>query len=305
MPKSPRSLVPFFDARSRRPVDALNQAVILRSSKEFRWNGVQVELASHEGWVVDDVHVDAHYLAVNLDTQPLVIERKTETGYRREICPPGALVIHPVGESFSFRVAQPARWGGVLLAPNLVASTLGSTLHLPGAFGVDDPQLLHIVSALVEETLQEGPTGALYAEHLGAALAVRLAVRHRSDKDLRRVKPRGGIALHRLRRIEEYIDAHLDRSLSLHELAALAELSLYHFAREFKTTTGSTPHEFVLHRRLERAKNLLIQSKHSVREISMRCGFSDASHLVRAFRIRFGLTPGRWRSQSGRSRRHD
>jgi AraC family transcriptional regulator len=295
MSKSSRSLVPFFDARSRRPVDALNQAVVHRSSKQLRWTGVQVELASHDGWVVDDVHVDAHYVAVNLDTEALVIERKTGTGYRNEVVPPGTLVVHPVGESFWVRVAQGSHWGGVVLAPGLVESALGRRLDMPASFGADDVQSLFIVNALVEETLQGGPTGALYAEHLGAALALRLAVHHGVGGDLGQRRFRGGIAPHRLKQIESYVDAHLDRSLSLEELASLAELSLFHFAREFKATTGRTPHQFVLHRRLELARRLLGEGTDSVRDISLRCGFSDPSHLVRAFRLRFGVTPGQWR----------
>jgi AraC-like DNA-binding protein len=298
MSKSTRSLVPFVDARSRRPVDALNHAVVHRSSKDFRWTGVQVELASHEGWVVDDVHVDAHYVAVNLDTEALVIERKTGTGYRKEVVPPGTLVVHPVGEPFSFRVAQGSRWGGVLLAPKLVESTLGRRLDMPAAFGEDDAQSLFIVKALLEETLQGGPTGALYAEHLGAALALRLAVRHGASANMGQRRPRGGIAPHRLRRIESYVDAHLDQSLSLEELASLAELSLFHFAREFKATTGRTPHQYVLLRRLELARHLLSEGTESVRDISLRCGFSDPSHLVRTFRLRFGVTPGQWRARA-------
>ena len=96
--------------------------------------------------------------------------------------------------------------------------------------------------------------------------------------------------------VEAYIEAHVGRSLSLEELARLAELSLSHFAREFKVTTGKAPHEYVLLRRLDLARRLLRQTSDSLSDIALRCGFSDASHLVRAFRRRFGVTPGRWRS---------
>jgi AraC family transcriptional regulator len=298
MPTSSRSLVPFVDARSRRRADPLNHAVVQHSSKDLRWSGVHVELASHDGWVVDDVLVDAHYVAVNLHSDPLVIERRAGTGFRKEVVPPGTLVIHPVGESFSFRVAQGARWGGVVLAPGLVESTLGGRLDMPAAFGADDAQSLRIVNALVEETVQGGPTGALYAEHLGAALALRLAACHGVAERPGPRRSRGGMAPHRLRRVEAYIEAHLDRRLSLEELAALAELSLFHFARAFKVTTGKAPHEYVRHRRLELARRLLRQSERSVSDIALRCGFSDPSHLVRAFRLRFGVTPGQWRSMT-------
>jgi AraC family transcriptional regulator len=298
MSKPSRSLVPFLDARSRQPVAALNHALIHQSSKNLRWTGVLVELASHDGWVADDLQLDVHYVAVNLDSQTLVIERKTATGFRKEVVPPGTLVVHPVGEPFSFRVAQGSRWGGVVLSPGLIDSTLGRRLDMPASFGAEDAQSLAIVNALVEETLQGGPTGSLYAEHLGAALALRLAACHGVDLRSSPARSRGGISPHRLQRLESYIDAHLDRSLALEELAKLADLSLFHFAREFKATTGKTPHQYVLHRRLDLARQLLRESADTVGQIAMRCGFSDPSHLVRTFRLRFGVTPAQWRTLS-------
>jgi AraC family transcriptional regulator len=300
MSKPSRSLVPFFDARSRQPVAALNHAVVHQSSKDLPWTGVLVELASHDGWVVDDLQVDAYYAAVNLDSQALVIERKTSTGFRKEVVPPDTLVVHPVGEAFSFRVAQGSRWGGVVLTPGFVESTLGRRLDVPASFGADDAQSLCIVNALIQETLQGGPTGSLYAEHLGAALAIRLAIGHGVERRSSLARLRGGIAPHRLKRIESYIDAHLERSLELGELAALADLSPFHFAREFKAATGKTPHQYVLHRRLDAARRLLCASTDSVGRIAIQCGFSDPSHLVRAFRRRFGVTPGRLRSLSAK-----
>jgi AraC family transcriptional regulator len=302
MSTSSRSLVPFVDARSRRRVHPLNHAVVQHSSKDLGWSGLHVELASHDGWEVDDVQVDAHYLAVNRDEKALVIERKVGTGFRKEVVPPGTLVLHPAGESFSFRVAQGSRWGGVVLAPRLVELTLGGHVDMPAAFGACDPQVVSLVNALVDETVAGGPTGALYAEHLGAALALRLAGCYAPGRLGPRAS-RGGITPQRLRRIDDYIEAHLDRRVSLEELAALAELSLSHFARQFKVTSGRAPHEYVLHRRLERARQMLLETGGTVSEIAVHCGFSDPSHFVRAFRRHFGATPGHWRSRSryGRS----
>ncbi len=89
------------------------------------------------------------------------------------------------------------------------------------------------------------------------------------------------------------IEAIEDRiaSLTVGELAAVIGLSPAHFAREFKRATRETPHTFVLRRRLERARQLLIEGC-PISEAAQRCGFSDQPHLTRAFKERYGLSPG-------------
>ena len=96
----------------------------------------------------------------------------------------------------------------------------------------------------------------------------------------------------------EYIQANLAGDLHLQELAEIADLSTFHFAKLFKRSTGSSPHQFVLQRRLERAKELLRNPHISLSEVSLRAGFADQSHLSNVFRRYVGLTPARFRSLS-------
>lgn len=106
---------------------------------------------------------------------------------------------------------------------------------------------------------------------------------------------RGGLAPATLRRIREYVDSHLDQHIDLESLAATAELSLYHFARTFKQSEGTTPHNFVLERRLARARELLTDSNLSLPEVAIAVGFADQSHLTRRFRQNVGVSPGQFR----------
>jgi AraC family transcriptional regulator len=80
------------------------------------------------------------------------------------------------------------------------------------------------------------------------------------------------------------------------DLAALAGLSRFHFARVFRATVGTTPHRYVLERRLERARRLLKTTATAVRDIAVATGFADQSHLTRLVKRRFGVTPGALRS---------
>jgi AraC family transcriptional regulator len=94
-----------------------------------------------------------------------------------------------------------------------------------------------------------------------------------------------------------YIEQHLDQSLSLEEIAADLNLSVYHFGRLFKQSTGQSPYQYVLQQRVERAKQLLMQPDLSITEVAIACGFSHAAHLAKHFRQHTGLTPTQFRQQ--------
>src|SRR5690606_7080741 len=103
---------------------------------------------------------------------------------------------------------------------------------------------------------------------------------------------RGGLAPHLRRRLVEYIEQHLDQPLALGDLARLAALSEYHFARMFSTSFGLSPHRYVLQRRLLRARELLLHGDLPLGEIALACGFASASHFSNRFREAFGAAPG-------------
>lgn len=105
------------------------------------------------------------------------------------------------------------------------------------------------------------------------------------------VSVRGGLAPYQLNRLREFIDAHLDQPLRLTDLAAVAGLSEYHFARMFRQSQGQAPHQYLLQQRLLRAEQLLQESSDSITEIALRCGFSSTSHFSNRFRQARGITP--------------
>jgi AraC-like DNA-binding protein len=106
---------------------------------------------------------------------------------------------------------------------------------------------------------------------------------------------RGGLSPAAMRRVHEYVEAHLNNRIELVELSAIAGLSVFHFAREFKQSAGVTPHYYLMRRRVERAKELLASTDLSLSEIAFATGFSDQSHFTRHFRQMIGMTPGQFR----------
>lgn len=101
----------------------------------------------------------------------------------------------------------------------------------------------------------------------------------------------------KLRRVIEHVDAHLDGPLNLTEMAAVAELSVFHFSRMFKLATGESPYHFVGSRRLARAERLLRETEVPLSQLALDCGFASQSHFNAAFRKSMGVSPGRYRRE--------
>ena len=99
-----------------------------------------------------------------------------------------------------------------------------------------------------------------------------------------------------LRLARNTFDANLDGSVSLDDLAKECGLSVSQFSRAFKRSTGVAPHQWLMHRRIDVAKDLIRDGISALAEVALSCGFSDQSHLTRAFARATGLTPGRWRA---------
>lgn len=112
-----------------------------------------------------------------------------------------------------------------------------------------------------------------------------------AENGIAKPRVRGGLAPSALRRVRDYVEANLERRIDLGQLAAIANLSRCHFAYAFKQSVGCPPHRYVMSRRLERARHLLITSEQAIAEIAYASGFADQSHFSRAFRAFFGASP--------------
>jgi len=106
---------------------------------------------------------------------------------------------------------------------------------------------------------------------------------------------KGGLATHQRRQLMAYIDSQLAEPISLGQLAGLCALSEYHFARMFRASFGLPPHQYVLARRLDRARQMLRGSMLPLGEIALACGFASASHFTNRFKQVLGGTPGEYR----------
>ncbi|MGH9160213.1 MAG: helix-turn-helix domain-containing protein [Vicinamibacteraceae bacterium] len=178
------------------------------------------------------------------------------------------------------------------ITPSLLRRTADDMGIDPDRAGLDlrcqirDPQIEHIAWALEAEHAAGHPGGLLYAESLGSALAIHSLGRHPARQTASR-----GLSKPQLRRVTEYIDAHLEHDLSLARLASVAGLSSSHFKTLFKRSLGAPVHEYVVQRRVERAKSLLLRGDRPASQIAIETGFAHQSHMARWMRRILGVTP--------------
>jgi AraC family transcriptional regulator len=160
-------------------------------------------------------------------------------------------------------------------------------------FLIRDLVLERIAHGLLKEICQPRSQSSLVAATLAQELVGHLLAAH-SSSPARLLTRCHGVAPRRLRRVEEYMRANLGRPLSLQEIAAVAGMSLYHFARGFREATGRPPHRYLMELRLCEARTLLHDPRLPIGEIARTVGFTH-SHFTAVFTRRMGMTPRAFR----------
>lgn len=148
-----------------------------------------------------------------------------------------------------------------------------------------DAQVEHIVWALQADRAAGAPSGGLYAQSLGTALAVHLLGRYPA-----RAEVVTGLSPRQRQRVLDYVEPHLDEDLSLGALASLAGSSASHFKTLFKRSMGVPVHEYVGQRRVERARALLLRGGLPASQVALEAGFSHQSHMARCMRRVLGVS---------------
>ena len=168
-------------------------------------------------------------------------------------------------------------------------------IEILNGFSHKDPLVEQVVRALAEELKCPRTATRLFADSAARFLTVHL-LRHYSAIPICQMRPAPVLNPRKLRAVRDYIEAHISDQLSLDDLASVAHISSFHFARLFKSATGETPHDFVTRIRMERAKTLLRDTDLPAFKIAKDVGFSSKSHFSAAFRRSHGLTPVRFRN---------
>jgi AraC family transcriptional regulator len=162
--------------------------------------------------------------------------------------------------------------------------------------GHDDAVIRHIGASFLEGLGRPDETNQLFVDHMMLALTAHVA---QTYGGLRRSAElaRGGLAPWQAKRACERLESDLGGKLSLHQIATEFDLSVSHFSRAFRISTGLPPHQWLLRQRVNAAKQLMTVRDLPLSEIAMSAGFANQSHFTRVFSAVVGVSPGVWRRE--------
>lgn len=243
-----------------------------------------------------DYHAPSHH------TLSCYIAGGTETFRRDQPCKKGSpdkICTLPAGHQSSWVVNGEIRLAHLYISPeqfSLNCVTLldrePRELALQEKTFLDDPQQAERFHRLIGMNWKE-PGERLLTSSLAHELLDHMILSQVGLREGLRLK--GGLAPHVRRQLVEFIELNLAEPLSLGQLAGTCSLSEYHFARMFRESFGLPPHQYLLARRINRARDLLRSTRMALGEIAVECGFASASHFSNRFKQAMGATAGEYR----------
>jgi AraC family transcriptional regulator len=178
------------------------------------------------------------------------------------------------------------------IAADADAPRIDNLNHKPVA--IDDTTVSGLGLAVLPALSNPDQASRLFIDHVLLAVGVHVAQTYGGMRPLSR-PVRGGLAAWQVRRAKEILSVNLDGRVPLEEVARECRLSVSHFSRAFRRTMGAAPHNWLLARRVEVAKEKLRDSRLSLLDVALICGFADQSHFTRIFTRMVGVSPGAWR----------
>lgn len=277
---------------ARRPV---------RSSAPFGWSDLYFERREDDIFETQEHHIDGHYLMVKLNPWS-VAERRIDGQWRNEVQQRGATAYVPSGCKHSVRYVRPL---GTLcfltLSPTRVQA-VADELNQPSFAGEPrfaqqaDQNMLNAVQALDQELAEGNPNGTMFAQSYSQMIAAHLVMGY--GRGRQRTPQRQALSLARVRWLDDFITANLERPITLDELAAQVGLSPYYFTRIFKSATGLAPYQYLLHKRIDHAQRCLRRDHASIDDVAKASGFNDATQFAKQFKKITSQTPSMYRQSA-------
>jgi AraC family transcriptional regulator len=296
---------PFLEVNFVKEREIAYQRIYQRSpiisSSSVGWDNLGIAYDWYPPGGMPKVLSKQHSIGIFTDVpSPAITKRQIDGRLKEEQVVQGSCVIIPAN------ISQQAEWnkesGALIIAvdPTIFAQTIyevvdPNCIELLPQFATSDPLIYQLGVALKSALIKHDTSSRLYAETLVNTLILHLLEHYTTTRPNLRECVAGQLPQYKLQQVIDYINAYLDRDLSLQELSNLVQMSPHYFSKLFKQSTGNTPHQYVICCRIERAKYLIQQKKLSLAEIATQVGFVDQSHLHRHFKHLVGVTPKTYR----------
>lgn len=276
-------------------MDVVFQAgqTLLQSQKTL-WKGITIREKLLPPMQTGTQVVTDHMLMLTVG-QPGVGEWRTDSDqWNWKMYPTGSVSILPQGSINDARWDKEAQVIYLSVAPNLLNSIFDTDqIVLAGSRASFDSTIRSIALCLHRELNLQDYAGKLLGESLTITLATHLVTAY-SASTRKVYAPQGKLSATQLLQLIDYALSHLEQPVGLAELAQVAQISMFHFARLFKNTLGVSPHQYLLALKVEKAKQFIKHNQHSFTEIAYLLGFADQAHFTNAFKKVTGLSPSRF-----------
>lgn len=267
----------------------------LLASDRSNWENIHFAHFQQPPCTVPEYVSPRHTLCLNVG-KPVRLEQFVD-GQRKAVDSiAGDLAIYPAYSSQQFRWDTEAEFFNLFLEPSFLTQVGYDVFGcdcvelIPHLATLSDPFVQQISFALKTSLEIDGTSSRLYADAIAHALVVHLLARYSTQS--RQVKVvAGGFTQAQWKQIIDFIYTNLDRNISLTELAEIVQFSPYHFAHVFKKSTNTSPHQYMIRCRIERAKQLMAIGELSIATIAQTVGFASQGHFTYHFKRFVGVTP--------------
>jgi len=271
----------------------------LLASGDVNWQGIAFHCYNHSPHEIPLHTLAQHALIITIGSTNLEWQLGNST-HRRTLTD-GNIQLIPAHVPYCAMWDRPAHFMVITLDPIRLSKTaneqgIDSSVQLTPQFLNSDALIYGIGQALKTE-LKSDRSDLLYIESLSNCLVVHLLHRYTISEEIgkERNKNTEGLSQRQLTTVIDYINTHLNQSLSITELAQQIHLSSDYFIRLFRQSTEMTPHRYIVQQRIDLAKQLLQRSHMSINEIALEAGFANQQHFTRQFRQITGTTPKAFR----------
>jgi AraC family transcriptional regulator len=287
---------PYSPEKMKDIANKVTPVAPLVSSNQAEWNNIFLAYYQQPACEIPKHFLNEHTLTICSElSAPSLVECSLDNRFKRYWFSSGDIIFCPAGISKSLAWEQKNSCILLALEPRLVElvaydSIYADPIEFLPQFKIIDPLILQIVHALLSELESGCPSGRLYGESAAAMLAIHLLKINSSVRQFVQ-EYKGGLSKPKLSQIVEYIDEYLAHNIGLSELAEVVGMSQYHFTRLFKQSMGITPYQYLIRKRVERAKRLLLQEKLKIADVALECGFANQGHLSYHFKRLLNITP--------------